>query len=89
VNAAPGAVVTMRGRPFAVMSFIVADGRIIEIDTIADPERVRGSPGLSSPPSKRICPQPMPADSAITLGLKAGDIKRSQENFPFIIPAGN
>ncbi len=41
VNAAPGVVVTVRRRPFAVMSFTVADGKIAEIDTIADPERVR------------------------------------------------
>jgi RNA polymerase sigma-70 factor (ECF subfamily) len=41
INAAPGVVVTMRGRPFAVMSFTVADGKITQIDTIADPERVR------------------------------------------------
>ena len=30
----------MRGRPFAVMGFIVADGKIAEIDAIADPERI-------------------------------------------------
>jgi RNA polymerase sigma-70 factor (ECF subfamily) len=41
VNAAPGVVVTVRGRPFAVMSFTVADGKITEIDAIGDPERVR------------------------------------------------
>jgi RNA polymerase sigma factor (sigma-70 family) len=41
VNAAPGVVITVRGRPFAVMSFTVADGKIAEIDTIADPARVR------------------------------------------------
>jgi RNA polymerase sigma factor (sigma-70 family) len=41
VNAAPGAVITVRGRPIAVMSFIVADGKIAEIDTIVDPERIR------------------------------------------------
>jgi RNA polymerase sigma factor (sigma-70 family) len=41
VSGAPGVVVTVRGRPFAVMSFTVADGRIIGIYTIADPERVR------------------------------------------------
>jgi RNA polymerase sigma-70 factor, ECF subfamily len=34
-------VITMRGRPFAVMSFTVADRKIARIDTIADPERVR------------------------------------------------
>lgn len=31
----------MAGRPFAVMGFIVAKGKIVEIDVIADPERVR------------------------------------------------
>jgi RNA polymerase sigma factor (sigma-70 family) len=41
VNGSAGVVITMRGRPFAVMSFTVADGKIVEIDTIADPERVR------------------------------------------------
>jgi len=41
VNGGAGMVVTMRGRPFAVMSFTVADGKITEIDTILDPERVR------------------------------------------------
>jgi len=41
VNGAAGVVVTVKGRPFAVMGFTVAGGRIMEIDTIADPERVR------------------------------------------------
>jgi RNA polymerase sigma-70 factor (ECF subfamily) len=41
VNGSAGVVITRRGRPFAVMSFIVADGKIARIDTIADPERVR------------------------------------------------
>ena len=41
VNGAAGAVITVRGRPFAVMGFTVADGKIVEIDAIADPERVR------------------------------------------------
>jgi RNA polymerase sigma-70 factor (ECF subfamily) len=41
VNGAPGVIVTVRGRPFAVMGFIVASGRIVEIDAIADQERVR------------------------------------------------
>jgi len=34
-------VVTVRGRPITVMGFTVADGKIAEIDAIADPERVR------------------------------------------------
>jgi RNA polymerase sigma-70 factor (ECF subfamily) len=41
VNGAPGVVITVRGRPFAIMGFTVAVGRIVEIDVIADPERVR------------------------------------------------
>jgi len=41
VNGAAGMVVTVRGRPFAVMGFTVAAGKIVAIDAIADPERVR------------------------------------------------
>jgi RNA polymerase sigma-70 factor (ECF subfamily) len=40
VNGAAGVVVTIYGRPFAVMGFTVAAGRIVAIDAIADPERV-------------------------------------------------
>jgi len=39
VNAEPGVVVTVRGRPIAVMSFTVAGGRIAQINTIAGPAR--------------------------------------------------
>jgi RNA polymerase sigma factor (sigma-70 family) len=41
VNGAAGVVVTVHGRPFAVMGFTVVEGKIVEIDAIADPERVR------------------------------------------------
>jgi RNA polymerase sigma factor (sigma-70 family) len=41
VNGAAGVVVTVAGRPLAVLGFTVAEGRILEIDAIADPERVR------------------------------------------------
>jgi RNA polymerase sigma-70 factor, ECF subfamily len=41
VNGSAGAVIVVGGRPFALMGFLVADGRIIEIDAIADPARVR------------------------------------------------
>jgi RNA polymerase sigma-70 factor (ECF subfamily) len=41
VNGAAGVVVTMGTRPFAVMGFTVANGRIHEIDAIADAHRVR------------------------------------------------
>ncbi len=40
VNGAAGVVVTVGGRPITVMGFTVADGKIAEIDSIADPERV-------------------------------------------------
>jgi RNA polymerase sigma factor (sigma-70 family) len=40
VNGAAGVVVTVRGRPFAVMGFTVTEGRIVEIDAIADADRV-------------------------------------------------
>ena len=42
VNGAAGVVVTVNGRPFAVLGFVVAGGRIVEIDALADPGRVPG-----------------------------------------------
>jgi Sigma-70, region 4/SnoaL-like domain len=41
VNGAAGAVITLRGRPFAVMSFTVSHEKIVAINAIAEPERVR------------------------------------------------
>jgi hypothetical protein len=41
VNGAPGVVVTVKGRPYAVVGFTVAEGKILEIDAIADPQRVQ------------------------------------------------
>ena len=41
VNGAAGMVLTRRGRPVTVMGFTVTGGKIAEIDSIADPERVR------------------------------------------------
>jgi RNA polymerase sigma-70 factor (ECF subfamily) len=41
VNGAAGMVVTVHGRPFAVMGFTVTRGRIVEIDAIGDADRVR------------------------------------------------
>ncbi len=41
VNGTAGVVVTLQGRPFAIMAFTVVDDRIVEIDAIADPARVR------------------------------------------------
>jgi RNA polymerase sigma-70 factor (ECF subfamily) len=41
VNGAAGVVVAPGGRPFSVMGFTVRGGRIVEIDAISDPERLR------------------------------------------------
>lgn len=41
VNGAAGAVIVVGSRPFVVMGFIVAEGKIHEIDVLADPQRVR------------------------------------------------
>jgi RNA polymerase sigma factor (sigma-70 family) len=40
VNGAAGLVVTPHGRPFSVMGFTVKDGKIVEIDILADPVRL-------------------------------------------------
>lgn len=40
MNGAAGVVITVRGLPCAVMGFIAAHGKIVEIDAIVDPERV-------------------------------------------------
>ncbi len=40
VNGAAGVIVIDRGQPVTVMGFTIADGKIVEIDAIADPERV-------------------------------------------------
>jgi RNA polymerase sigma factor (sigma-70 family) len=41
VNGAAGVIVSLRGRPMSVIGFTIVDGRIAEIDAIADPERLR------------------------------------------------
>ena len=41
VNGRAGVVVTLRGRPFSVMGFTIAGGKIVEIDAFAGPDRVR------------------------------------------------
>nr|MDQ2812101.1 RNA polymerase subunit sigma-70 [Actinomycetota bacterium] len=40
VNGAAGAVVTAGGRPITVIGFTIADGKITEINAIADPHRL-------------------------------------------------
>ena len=41
VNGTPGVVVFTDGKPFAVLGFTVVDGRIVEINVLADPARLR------------------------------------------------
>jgi RNA polymerase sigma factor (sigma-70 family) len=41
VNGAAGVVVAPRGRPYSVMGFTVRGGKIVEIDILADPARLR------------------------------------------------
>ena len=40
VNGAAGVVVFVGGRPFSVMGFTVAAGKIVAIDILADPARL-------------------------------------------------
>lgn len=40
VNGAVGAVVTRNGRPFSISAVTVRDGKIVEMDFLADPERL-------------------------------------------------
>jgi RNA polymerase sigma factor (sigma-70 family) len=40
VNGVPGVVAMRRGEPFSVGAFTVSNGKIVEIDFLADPERI-------------------------------------------------
>jgi hypothetical protein len=40
VNDSPGVVVTVDERPFALLGFVIGEDRIVEIDVIADSDRV-------------------------------------------------
>ncbi len=42
INGALGAVMTRDGRPFSVGAITVRDGKIVELDFLADPERIAG-----------------------------------------------
>jgi hypothetical protein len=41
VNGAPGAVITIDGRPYSVLAFTIVNDKIAEIDGLGDPDRVR------------------------------------------------
>ena len=40
INGTPGLVAYSRGRPYAVLGFTIRGERILEIDILADPERL-------------------------------------------------
>jgi RNA polymerase sigma factor (sigma-70 family) len=42
VNGAAGVIITLGGQPVAVMGFTVSGGKIVEMNSITDPERLRG-----------------------------------------------
>jgi RNA polymerase sigma factor (sigma-70 family) len=41
INGAAGVVITLGGQPHGVMAFTVVDDKVVELDIIADPERIR------------------------------------------------
>jgi len=41
VNGAAGVVITVNGRPVSVMGFTVTGGKIVAIDAVVDPVRLR------------------------------------------------
>jgi len=41
INGVPGAVAFLHGQPFSIGAVTVRNGRIVELDFLADPERLR------------------------------------------------
>jgi RNA polymerase sigma-70 factor (ECF subfamily) len=41
INGTAGVVITLDGQPHLVMAFTVVNDQVVELDLIADPERVR------------------------------------------------
>ncbi|MEU7004885.1 hypothetical protein [Nonomuraea sp. NPDC046570] len=41
INGAAGVVVAAQGQPLSVMAFTVTGGKVLAIDVLADPERLR------------------------------------------------
>ena len=41
INGTAGVVITLHGQPHLVMAFTVVNDQVVELDLIADPERVR------------------------------------------------
>ena len=42
VNGAPGVVTLANGKPYAILGFTVARAKIVEMNILTDPERIRG-----------------------------------------------
>ena len=40
VNGVPGMVTTLNGEPFSVAAITISGGKIVEMDFLADPERL-------------------------------------------------
>jgi RNA polymerase sigma factor (sigma-70 family) len=51
VNGGPGFLVTRHGQPLALLGLTVRDGRIVEIDILSDPERLRRLDLVAGPDS--------------------------------------
>jgi RNA polymerase sigma factor (sigma-70 family) len=51
VNGSAGLVIAPGPRPIAVVGFTIAEGRIVEIDLVADPEKLGRLAGVRPPPS--------------------------------------
>jgi RNA polymerase sigma factor (sigma-70 family) len=49
VNGVAGVLVAPDGKPFSVMAFTVAGGRVVAIDALADPDRLQGLDALANP----------------------------------------
>ena len=41
INGTAGVVITLNGQPHLVMAFTIANDKVVELDLIADPERIR------------------------------------------------
>ncbi len=46
MNGAAGVVIFLNGEPLSVIGFTVAGGRIVEINSLNDPDRLDRLPGL-------------------------------------------
>ncbi|MFG2824088.1 hypothetical protein ACGFX4_32240 [Kitasatospora sp. NPDC048365] len=53
INGEPGLLAAPGGHPQAVVSLTVRDGRIVEINVMADPSRLRGLPDACALPDAR------------------------------------